>query len=191
MYSGDRYIHGDLEDERSSCAPLPYRITAVGGAHILHSGRAFCRRAGGHYLCGGDHGAFYFCHHDAERDEGRSKSGKTVAEPAKCVGPAFLSAVLLGELIYVVTQSSAKKIDAVMISPKQVGLSLFGTYLLGVELASILLLSRARGAYWLGRREESENKSGVVTHEHLFRGIRPTCIRDHFCARVDRGHCKT
>jgi len=80
--------------------------------------------------------------------------------PAGCVGPSFLCAVLLGELIYVLSQGSAKNIDVAMISPKQVGLSLFGPYLLGVELASILLLSGLIGAFYIGRREESENKAG-------------------------------
>jgi NADH-quinone oxidoreductase subunit J len=80
--------------------------------------------------------------------------------PAGCVGPAFLSAVLLGELIYVLTRGSTMKIDVAMVSPKQVGLSLFGPYLLGVELASMLLLSGLVGAYYLGRHEKSENKGG-------------------------------
>ena len=48
-----------------------------------------------------------------------------------------------------------------MVSPKQVGISLFGPYLIGVELASILLLSGLIGAYHLGRpdkREENDEK---------------------------------
>jgi NADH-quinone oxidoreductase subunit J len=36
--------------------------------------------------------------------------------------------------------------------PEQVGIALFGTYLLGVELASMLLLAGLVGAYHLGRR---------------------------------------
>ena len=38
------------------------------------------------------------------------------------------------------------------IGPHQVGLSLFGPYLLGVELAALILLSGLVGAYHLGRR---------------------------------------
>jgi NADH-quinone oxidoreductase subunit J len=45
-----------------------------------------------------------------------------------------------------------------MVSPKQVGISLFGPYLIGVELASILLLSGLIGAYHLGRRNDDEEK---------------------------------
>ena len=36
---------------------------------------------------------------------------------------------------------------------KQVGIALFGPYVLGVELASMLLLAGLVGAYHLGRRE--------------------------------------
>jgi NADH-quinone oxidoreductase subunit J len=36
-----------------------------------------------------------------------------------------------------------------------VGLALFGPYLLGVELASMLLLAGLVGAYHLGRRQRS------------------------------------
>ena len=38
-----------------------------------------------------------------------------------------------------------------MIGPKAVGMALFGPYLLGVELASMLLLAGLVGAYHLGR----------------------------------------
>jgi len=75
--------------------------------------------------------------------------------PAGWVGPACLSAVLLGELIYVMTNSGIRLINVSMVGPKQVGISLFGTYLIGVELASILLLSGLIGAMHLGRRNGS------------------------------------
>jgi len=71
--------------------------------------------------------------------------------PAGWIGPACLSAVLLAELVYILSGSSVKMSDVSMVSPKQVGISLFGPYLIGVELASILLLSGLIGAYYLGR----------------------------------------
>ncbi len=40
-----------------------------------------------------------------------------------------------------------------MVEPKAVALALFGPYLLGVELASVLLLGGLVGAYHLARRE--------------------------------------
>jgi NADH-quinone oxidoreductase subunit J len=74
--------------------------------------------------------------------------------PAGWVGPACLSTVLLGELVYVLAGSSAKIIRVSMVAPKQVGVSLFGPYFIGVELASILLLSGLIGAYHLGRPQQ-------------------------------------
>ena len=87
--------------------------------------------------------------------------------PAGWVGPACLSAVLLGELIYVITNSSIRLISVHMISPKQVGISLFGPYLIAVELASMLLLSGLIGATHLGRRND---RSG---NEKIREGIIP------------------
>jgi len=82
--------------------------------------------------------------------------------PAGWVGPACLSAVLLGELIYVMTSSSIRLINVSMVGPKQVGISLFGPYLVAVELASMLLLSGLIGATHLGRRNgRSGNKKDV------------------------------
>jgi NADH-quinone oxidoreductase subunit J len=80
--------------------------------------------------------------------------------PAGWIGPAFLSAVLLAELAYILSGSSVKMIDVSMVSPKQVGISLFGPYLIGVELASILLLSGLIGAYYLGRGAGQAKKKG-------------------------------
>ena len=80
--------------------------------------------------------------------------------PAGWIGPACLSAVLLGELVYVMTDSSIRTINVSTVGPGQVALSLFGTYLIAVELASILLLSGLIGATHLGRRYSSE-KDGL------------------------------
>ena len=65
--------------------------------------------------------------------------------------PGLLTAVLLVELLYVLTAiESETSVRAVI--PKEVGLSLFGPYVLGVELASMLLLAGLVGAYHLGHR---------------------------------------
>jgi len=42
------------------------------------------------------------------------------------------------------------------IEAKQVGIALFGPYLLGAELASMLLLGGVVGAYHLGRNSREE-----------------------------------
>jgi NADH-quinone oxidoreductase subunit J len=67
------------------------------------------------------------------------------------IGPALLAAVLLAELIYCLPgYSGATSTGAV--GPKWVGMALFGPYLLGVELASMLLLAGLLGAYHLGQK---------------------------------------
>ncbi|HKN85958.1 MAG TPA: NADH-quinone oxidoreductase subunit J [Nitrospiraceae bacterium] len=69
------------------------------------------------------------------------------------MGPAILSLILLSELIYLLTISGeSAPIMMTPINPKQVGISLYGPYLIGVELASLLLLPGLIGAYHLGRR---------------------------------------
>jgi NADH-quinone oxidoreductase subunit J len=72
--------------------------------------------------------------------------------PRMWVGPSILSAVLLGELIYTMTLGGYQLSGAKEVTPKEVGISLFGPYVLGVELASMLLLAGLVGAYHLGRR---------------------------------------
>ena len=81
--------------------------------------------------------------------------------PGMWTGPAILVVILMAELIYVLTGSSPQLTGGGSIDPKQVGLVLYGPYLLGVELASILLLAGLVGAYHLGRRDHSETQQGA------------------------------
>lgn len=68
------------------------------------------------------------------------------------IGPALLTLILFGELIYVLTRYGTQAVGPDIADPRAVGASLFGPYLIGVELASILLLAGLVGAYHLGRR---------------------------------------
>jgi len=72
------------------------------------------------------------------------------------VGPGVLAAILLAELIYVLVRSGGPGSPVSPVGPQEVGFALFGRYLIGVELASILLLTGLVGAYHLGRRERPE-----------------------------------
>ncbi len=81
---------------------------------------------------------------------------KTIAQeqewlkPSMWIGPSVLAAILLVELIIML--SGGPSVGQVnIVNAKQVGISLFGPYLLAVELASILLLAGLVGAYHLGR----------------------------------------
>jgi len=67
------------------------------------------------------------------------------------VGPVILAAVLFIELVYTLISYQGGSYRAGVVEAKDVGIALFGPYLLGVELASILLLAGLLGAYHLGR----------------------------------------
>jgi NADH-quinone oxidoreductase subunit J len=69
-------------------------------------------------------------------------------------GLVFIAGLLLVELIIALRFGTAQPLGISEITPQQVALSLFGPYLLGVELASMLLLAGLVGAYHLGRREQ-------------------------------------
>jgi NADH-quinone oxidoreductase subunit J len=76
------------------------------------------------------------------------------------VGPVILAAILSAELIYVLVRGGHQMIDHSVVEPKQVGIALFGPYLLGVELASMLLLAGLVGAFHLGQRARTTSVSG-------------------------------
>ncbi|MFY4728807.1 NADH-quinone oxidoreductase subunit J [Nitrospira sp. BLG_2] len=76
-------------------------------------------------------------------------------------GPSILALILLGELLYLLIWSDAgQSAEMAVVGPKEVSRALFGPYLLGVELASLLLLPGLVSAYHLGRRiQQDERKS--------------------------------
>jgi len=78
---------------------------------------------------------------------------RQLLNPRMWLGPSALATVLLAELLYVVAAGGGQPVGVREVGPKAVGLALFGPYLLGVELASLLLLAGLVGAYHLGRRD--------------------------------------
>lgn len=68
--------------------------------------------------------------------------------------PAILSAILLAELVYIIARDTPASLAHTSIDPKQVGMSLYGPYVIGVELSGILLMSGIVGAYHLGRQKK-------------------------------------
>ncbi len=76
--------------------------------------------------------------------------------PRVWVGPGVLALVLLAELLYVLSGHATRPAaTARPVGPGAVGAALFGVYLLGVELASLVLLAGLVGAYHLGLRREA------------------------------------
>lgn len=74
-------------------------------------------------------------------------------------GLVIIAGILLIELIIAVRLGLPQSLDVTEVTPQQVALSLFGPYLLGVELASMLLLAGLVGAYHLGRRKQENERS--------------------------------
>ncbi len=93
---------------------------------------------------------------------GATPEGKQPLTPRVWAGPVFLSAVLAVELVLAVRSAGEPSYDAVVVSPHDVAVSLFGPYVLGVELASMLLLGGLVGAFHLARHigEVSSGKGG-------------------------------
>ena len=68
-------------------------------------------------------------------------------------GPLVLAGLLAAELLYVlIVHGAPAALAGAEIDAQRVGLDLFGRYALAVEMASMLLLAGAVGAYHLGRR---------------------------------------
>lgn len=70
------------------------------------------------------------------------------------IGPSILSAILLLELIYIFTTSGITQSNFQVVDARQVGISLYGPYIIAVELSGILLMSGIVGAYHLGRQKK-------------------------------------
>lgn len=86
---------------------------------------------------------------------GAERQEKLLFNPKTWAGPVLLAFVLLAELLYALAAGTMNVHEgAVYISPKTVALALFGPYLIGVELASLLLLAGLVAAWHLGRREK-------------------------------------
>ncbi len=70
------------------------------------------------------------------------------------VGPIFLASCLLIELLFVIDNAEIQQnITAHIVSSKQVGMLLYGPYLLAVEIASFLLLAGLLSGYHYAKSE--------------------------------------
>lgn len=77
--------------------------------------------------------------------------------PRIWAGPALLSLILLIELAYLMLAGPEEIVTSMTpTDPKEVGIVLFGPYLLAVELAAMLLLAALVGAYHLAQRAERD-----------------------------------
>lgn len=77
--------------------------------------------------------------------------------PSVWIVPGILTLVLLSQLgSALFSNNSGALMATTTIGPKQIGIALYGPYLLAVELASMLLLAALVAAYHLGKRDEKE-----------------------------------
>lgn len=70
------------------------------------------------------------------------------------IGPLILTVVLAAELLYMISTAAPMDLTGNVIGAKEVGMSLYGPYVIGVELCGILLMSGIVGAYHLGRQKK-------------------------------------
>jgi NADH-quinone oxidoreductase subunit J len=74
-------------------------------------------------------------------------------QPRMWIGPTTLAVILIGELLYILSEVASPSASPRVVEPQEVGIALYGPYLIGVELAAMLLLAGLVGAYHLGRRQ--------------------------------------
>jgi NADH-quinone oxidoreductase subunit J len=82
------------------------------------------------------------------------KQERAWLSPGIWIGPALLSVILSVELIYIISGASPQPLSNQVVDSRQVGLSLYGEYILGVELSGMLLMAGIVGAYHLGRQKK-------------------------------------
>jgi len=82
-------------------------------------------------------------------------------KPRMWILPSLMSVIMLLDFIFMLNKIRTEPGMGQIISPKQVGISLFTTYLLAVELSAILLMAAIIGAYHLGRQRKK------VVHRYL------------------------
>ncbi|MGY8790595.1 MAG: NADH-quinone oxidoreductase subunit J [Pseudomonadales bacterium] len=71
--------------------------------------------------------------------------------PSIWIGPSLMAVPLLIEVLYAINLQQEQMAHTV-VSAKEIGVALFGPYVLAVELASMLLLAGLVGAYHLARK---------------------------------------
>ena len=77
-------------------------------------------------------------------------------KPKIWIGPTILSAILFAELFYLITIAQPNPYNLQAVDPKAVATSLFKPYLIGVELAAMLLMAGVVSAAHIGQHKKIE-----------------------------------
>ena len=83
------------------------------------------------------------------------------------VGPSIFATALLAEMAWLFSEPSRAMLGHTLVDGKQVGIALYGPYLLTVELASMLLLAALVAAWHLGKHDAREDRQTVRVSERL------------------------
>lgn len=89
------------------------------------------------------------------------KMGKKWLNPRMWIIPSILSVILLVDFILIISDFPIPGAIDKTLKTRQVGISLFSTYVLAVEITGVLLMAGVIGAYHLGSRKKK------VTHRFL------------------------
>jgi NADH-quinone oxidoreductase subunit J len=86
--------------------------------------------------------------------------------PAMWIGPVALAAILIGEMAYLLEHGVMAVPAASVVIPRAVGIALYGPYVIGVELSSMLLMAALVGAYHLGWHKQPKLEIQDVNREY-------------------------
>ena len=126
-------------NQHCACLTLPDSVPTGSGGYFLRSGRTFCRSAWAIVYAGAILVLFLFVIMMLNLGNIlviKKKDGLQVA----CFSPPGMSALLLGQLLNVLSQVD-QNMAVTRVGVMEVSALLFGPYVLAVELASILLLA--------------------------------------------------
>ncbi|MDH7463164.1 NADH-quinone oxidoreductase subunit J [Chitinophagaceae bacterium 26-R-25] len=75
-------------------------------------------------------------------------------QPKTWIGPSILTAILLGELLVLLTMGGSVPMPQQTVDLKKIPLSLYGEYVIAVELTGFLLMAGIVGAAHIGRHKK-------------------------------------
>lgn len=74
--------------------------------------------------------------------------------PKVWVGPSLLVLILLIELVVLLLNTENREMEIVAVDPRKVSLSLFGEYIIALELVGFLLMAGIVGAAHIGKQKK-------------------------------------
>lgn len=74
--------------------------------------------------------------------------------PAVWIGPGILTLVLLMEMAILLLQQSQQEVATAVVTPREIAVSLYGEYIIAVELIGFLLTTGIVGAAHIGKHKK-------------------------------------